>query len=153
MSYGLEKWGLGGWGGADFAVTNHVPVDGVTGIQRAPMISFTIASQNGNINLSSINLTVNGNSSGMYALIINGVFTSYATGTINFSDPLNVIVTANIIHAFSPLEIVTVTVDAANTQNERPASGTTWQFTVNSDIHTFVNYIVRGFQRVFRVGS
>lgn len=153
MSYGLEKWGLGGWGTADFIVTNHIPVDNITGVQRAPTIMFTLASQSGTINLSSINLTVNGNSSGLYNIVTNGAFTSYATGTINFSDPLNVIVTANIIHAFSPLEIVTVTVDAITAQNEHPASGTTWQFTVDNTIHTFTNYIVRGFQRVFRVGS
>jgi hypothetical protein len=148
MSYGIERWGIGSWGGSDFIVTNHVPPDNSTGISRTPTISFALISQSGNILVNTINLIANN-----IPLIVNGTFTANATGTINISNPTNVIVTANVIHAFSPFTTVTVAVDAQNAAMAHPASGITWQFVVNNIIGQFSNYIMRKFERVFRVNA
>jgi len=149
MSYGIQQWGLGSWGGSDFVVLNHVPVDNSTGISRRPTISFALVSQSGNVTINTINLTINSTQ-----LIVNGVFTSSASGTINASNPANVIVTALVLHALAPFTAVTVVVDAQNTSLQHPASsGTSWQFVVNNAQGQFSNYIIRKFERVFRVGS
>lgn len=144
MSYGLEQYGIGSWGGSDFVVNNHIPSDLSTGINRLPIIGCILFSQSGNVVLASINLSVNG-----IALITNGVFTSSATGTIDATNPAAVQLTTQVLHEFAPLELVTVTVSALNTSNQAPTSGTTWQFNVDNTIHTFQTHIVRKFERVF----
>lgn len=149
MSYGIGSWGTGSWGGADFIVQNHIPFDNSINVSRTPTISFELSSLGNTINTSTINLSANG-----IQLITNGIFTSKAVGIINSADPNNTIVSASVIHAFSPLSIITVVVDAQNSANEHPSPVTaTWQFTVSDAIATFSTYIVRGFERVFRVGS
>lgn len=145
MSYGIEQWGTGRWSGADFIVTDHVPSDSAFSIDRLPLISFTLLSQNGNITLASINLTVNGSS-----LITNGIFTDLAAGTIDSTNPTAVKIAAQTLHAFAPLEIITVIVSALNASNQAPTLGSTWQFMVDDTIHMFQNYIIRKFERVFR---
>lgn len=148
MSYGVEQWGIGSWGGSDFVVTNHTPSDFSTNVGRLPIIGCVLLSQSGNVVLASINLTANG-----VSLITNGAFTVAATGTIDNTNPSAVQITAQLIHEFSPLEIVTIVVSAVNTANQPPIIGNIWQFTVDSTIHSFQNYIVRKFERVFRVGA
>ena len=145
MSYGIEQWGLGSWGGSDFVVTDHIPSDLSTGVSRLPLIGFVLFSQSGNIVLSSINLTVNG-----IPLITSGAFTIAATGTIDNTNPAAVQVTAQTLHEFAPFELVTVVVSAINTSNQPPTIGNTWQFNVDNTIHTFQTYIIRKFERVFR---
>jgi hypothetical protein len=150
MSYGLENWGTDGWGGADFIATNHVPLDNTTNISRTPTISFSLISQNGPITIfgtSGIQLTANS-----IPLIVDGYFTANATGSINFTDPINVSVIAHVLHSFSPLTTVSVVVDTIDTANQHPSEAT-WQFIVSSGIHTFTNYVVRGFQRILRVAT
>jgi hypothetical protein len=151
MSYGLEAWGVASYGGSDFIVSDHFPFDNSTGINRLPTISFVLASQGSNVTISSINLviTINGTS---IQLITNGLFTSNAIGTINASNPTNVIVSATLLHALAPLDVVNVNVVATNTFNQTPIEGA-WQFTVNSAIATFLVYIVNAFQKVLRVGT
>lgn len=148
MSYGLSGYGISGWGGSDFDVINHIPVDNSTNVSRTPIISFTLSSQSGNVVLSSINLTANG-----ISLIINGVFTSNAIGIIDNTNPANVNVSATVTHSYGPLSVVVIVVDALNTSNSHPAVGVTWQFTVSSATTLFQNYIVRKFERVFRINS
>lgn len=148
MSYGLEQYGIGSWGGSDFTVIDHIPSDNSTGISRLPIVGCTLSSQSGSVVLASINLSVNGT-----ALITNGVFTLAATGTIDSSNPASVIITAQVLHEFAPFELVTVLVSALNTSNEPPTSGTTWQFNVDNVIHNFQTHIVRAFERVLRTGA
>lgn len=147
MSYGLEQYGVGSWGGSDFIVIDHFPIDNSVGNNRLSTISFTLSSQSGNVILSSINLTANGT-----PLIVNGVFTLNATGTINNTNPLSVQVTATVTHAFAPFAVVSVLVSATNTSNDIPISGTTWLFGVDGTLVLFSNYVVRRFERVERVG-
>lgn len=148
MSYGLEQYGIGSWGGSDFVVDNHIPSDSSTGVSRLPLIQFTLFSQSGNIVVDTINLTVNG-----VSFITAGVFTTAATGTIDNTDPAQVNITAQTIHGFSPLQLVTVVVSALNTSNQPPVIGSMWQFTVDNTIHNFQTYVVRAFERILRVGS
>lgn len=148
MSYGIEQWGIGSWGGSDFVCTSHIPSDLSTGVSRLPIIGFILSSQSGNVVLSSINLTVNG-----VPLIVNGAFTIAATGTIDNTNPAAVQVTAQVVHEFAPLELVTVVVTALNTSNQPPTIGNVWQFIVDNTIHSFQCYIVRKFERVFRTGA
>jgi hypothetical protein len=145
MSYGIEQWGIGSWGGSDFVVTSHIPSDLSTGVSRLPIIGFILSSQSGNVVLGSIRLFVNG-----IELIHDGYFTNAATGTIDTTNPSQVQVTAQVLHEFAPFELVTVVVTALNTSNEPPTLGNVWQFTVDNAIHTFQCYIVRKFERVFR---
>lgn len=156
MSYGIQSWGTGGWGGADFIVINHIPFDNSIGINRLPIISFTLLSQSGSVITSSINLTIIVNMVSI-PLIINGVFTANASGTINASVPTIVNVTAQILHSLAPFSIVNVVVAALanstlNSPSLSPASGTTWLFAVDNTLTLFSNYIVRRFERVLRVG-
>lgn len=146
MSYGIEQWGIGSWGVGDFIVTDHIPGDLATSINRLPLISFVLSSQSGNVVLASINLTVNN-----IALITNGIFTTAATGTIDDTDPSAVQVMAQVLHEFAPLELVIVVVAALNTSNEPSTVGNTWQFNVDDTIHIFTMYVVRGFERIFRI--
>lgn len=148
MSYGLQTWGLGSWGGSDFVVNNHIPSDSTVGTSRLPSIQFTLFSQSGNVVLASINMTVNGT-----AFITNGVFTSAATGTIDDTNPAEVDVTVQTIHEFAPLALITVVVAAINTSNQPPTIGNTWQFTVDDTIHVFQTHISRKFERVFGVND
>jgi hypothetical protein len=147
LSYGIELYGGGSYGGANFQVVAQIPPDGSIGIVRIPVISFTLSSQSGNVILSSISLTLNG-----ISFITGGNFTSNAVGTIDPTDPINVKITAITLHAFSPLAIVIVVVDAINVSNEHPVLGQTWQFTVDNTIFNFTNYVVRGFERVLKLG-
>jgi hypothetical protein len=146
MSWGIGGWGISSWSGSSFYIANHVPFDNAINVDRLPTISFTIVSPDSAVNISTINLTTNG-----VQLIVNGAFTAFATGTIDNSDPNNVQVTANVIHAYSRLEDVSVLVNASNGNNEIPASGTTWQFVVENEVFTFLNHIVRKFERVLRI--
>jgi len=148
MSYGIANWGTGSWGGADFVVIDHIPIDDATDVNRVATISFILYSQINNVVNNSINLIANG----VY-LIQNGNFTDNATGSIDSADPLSVIVTATVTHAFSPFELVNIEVSALNAANESPALGTTWSFTVNNTLSLFSNYIVRRFERVSRVNA
>ena len=145
MSYGIEQWGIGSWGGSDFVVNNHIPSDFAIGVSRLPIIGCVLFSQSGNVTLASINLSVNG-----VALITNGIFTIAATGTIDSTNPAAVQITAQVLHEFAPLELVTVVVSAVNASNQPPTIGNTWQFNVDNTIHTFQTHIVRKFERVFR---
>lgn len=148
MSYGIEQWGKGSWGGFDFIATNHIPSDFSSNIARAPSISFTLVSQSGNVTLASINVSTNS-----ISLITNGVFTIKAIGTIDDSDPASVNININILHEFASFELIVVVVSAINASNQSLTLGNTWQFTVDNTIHSFQNYIVRGFERVFAVNS
>jgi hypothetical protein len=148
MSYGLEAFGIGSFGGADFVVLDQNPIDGAIDINRLPTISFLLSSNSGDITLSSITLTANS-----IPLITAGVFTANATGIIDASNPSQVIVTAIVTHAFSPLSLVSVVVSAMNASSQTLVSGTSWSFTVGASIVVFNNYIIRAFERVFRVGS
>ena len=147
MSWGLGSYGLVGWGGADFIIADHNPFDGSTGISRIPTITFTLSSQNGDVVLSSIDLTANG-----VDLITDGCFTGQAFGTINSTDPANVVVSATLLYTLNPLTTISIVVDAVNSTNSS-AVDNTWQFTTSGATTTFITSIVRGFERVFGVGS
>lgn len=148
MSYGIESYGLGGWGGSDFIVADHNPFDGSTNISRIPTISFTLSSQNGNVNLGSIALTANG-----IGLMTGGAFIAgKAFGTINSTDPANVVVSATLLYTLNPLATISVVVSALNATNSS-AIDNTWQFITSGATTTFLTSVVRGFERVFRVGS
>ncbi len=147
MSYGIQAWGLGSWGGSDFSVTNHVPFDNSTGNLRLTTISFTLFSQSGAVDAYSINLTANG----IY-LVQDGYFTDDATGAIDLTNPSLVNVVATVTHAFDPLELVLVEVSAINATSVSPSLGTTWQFTVNDTQYNYINYISNRFEKVLRVG-
>jgi len=146
MSYGIQSWGTGSWGGSDFAITNHIPSDNSVGVNRLTTISFTLYSQSGNVIPSSINLTANG-----VPLITSGAFTIFATGNINNTDPAIVNVTATVTHAFAPFQVVTVLVSALNASSVPPVLGTTWQFTTDNQLMEFSNYIVNRFEKVLRI--
>ena len=143
MAYGIQSWGLSAWGGSDFIITNHIPSDNATGVNRKPLIGFTLLSSSGDVTLASINLSANG-----IQLITSGAFTGNATGTIDSTNPAAVTVSAQVRHEFSPFALVTVVVSALNTSNQSATIGNTWQFNVDSTIHTFETYIVRRFERV-----
>ena len=146
MGWGDSSYGLSSWGSADFIVTDHSPADDSTGAPRLTTISFTLASGSANVDISSINLTADG-----IQLIVGGLFTSNATGTINNTDPMVVHIAATVTHAFPALEVVLVVVDALTVTNQAPVSGTTWEFTVSNTITIFPNYIVNRFEKVLRV--
>ena len=149
MSYGTGNQGKSGsWGGADFFVTNHEPIDNATNINRTPSIAFSLVSQSSIVDLTTINLTANG-----IQLITNGAFTINASGTINSTDPNYVNIVANLVSTFAPLAIVAVIVDAKNISNASPAYGTTWQFQVNNIVSEFSTYITSKFERVLRVNA
>lgn len=143
MSYGIQSYGISGFGSSDFIVKDHIPADDSIGINRNPIIQFTLASGDGNIILATINLITNG-----IQLILNGVFTSNSTGIINSTDPANVIVQANVIHAFSPFTTVNVNVSANNAVMALPTSGTNWKFNVSGNINEYPASILRGFERI-----
>jgi len=147
MSYGLEQYGLGSWGGGNFIVINQVPTDLSVGVNRLPLISCTLSSQS-DVVLASINLSVNG-----IALITNGIFTTAASGSIDSTNLREVQIVGQVLHEFAPLEQVIVTVTAVNTSNEPPTNGNVWSFFVDDTIHTFQMHIVRAFERVLRVNS
>lgn len=145
MSYGIQQWGLSGWGSATFSAVNHFPNDGAVNIIRMPTISFTLLSQSGDVELISINLYANG-----IALIMNGIFTSYATGTINDADPQAVIVTATVTNMYTKSASVNIIVNALNSSNQIALNGT-WQFITDNNSNTFFTYINRSFQRILKV--
>lgn len=149
MSFGFGGYGLSPYGGNDFDIEDHYPIDGSTGNDRLSTISFKLVSPTFTITLSTINLVANS-----IALITDGIFTTEAAGTIDNTDPYNVVITATLIHAYAPLTLVNVSATALNTNNDTPVIGTTtWSFMVDDTIQTFNTYIMRGFQRVFRVAG
>lgn len=147
MSYGIEQYGIGSWGGSDFTVTDHIPSDLSIGVSRLPIIGCVLFSQSGNIVLASINLSANG-----IPLITNGIFTAVATGSIDSTNPAAVQIIAQVLHEFAPLQEVTVVVSALNTSNEPPSIGNVWSFFVDNTIHNFQTHIVRKFERVLKAG-
>ena len=146
MSWGIGSYGISSWGGSDFIVSAHNPFDGSTGISRIPTISFTLSSQNGNVVLGSISLTANG-----VALITAGSFTGQSFGTIDATDPANVVVSATLLYTLNPLTTISIEVNALNSTNSA-AVDNTWQFTTNGATTTFITSIVRSFERINRVG-
>ena len=223
MSWGIEQYGIGSWGGADFTLLEQTPTDGSTNVARQPVISFLLVSQtnvvvktadvaigglirtNGTIQVTTIeaeslvpgeqftllgstdinypngtyiiqsvidafNFTyVQGNgttspstststisfldvniTANSISLMENGTFTTYATGMIDITNPNAVRITANVVHAFSPLELVQVHVDATNAANEALSDGNDWSFRVGNVLTTFPNYVARNYQRVLK---
>lgn len=146
MSYGIGLWGTGGWSGESFIVTDQIPTDGAINVARQPTIAFLLSSDTYTVDLSTINLTVNG-----VNYITNGVFTIDATGIINSTDPNNVQITATPIQSFASLALVTIIVSAQNINSESPTNGTTWSFTVSAAVRQFITYVARGFDRIARL--
>lgn len=148
MSWGISSYGISSWGGADFVVINQFPPDDSVGAARLTTISFTLSSLGSDIDVSSINLTANG-----VDLIINGVFTSNATGSIDDTNLLSVNVIATVTHAFAPLTLVSIVVEALNDTGGSPVSGDSWNFTVDSTAYSFLTYIVNNFERILKVDT
>lgn len=148
MAWGQQQYGLGSWGSGDFAVTNHSPADNSTGNPRQTTISFTLTTVFDTINVGSIDLTANG-----IQLILNGVFTSHATGTITVVTSTLVNVSATVTHPFASSSTVSIVVAALTNTLDTPGSGTTWQFDVGSELLTFPNYVVNRFEKVLRVSA
>lgn len=146
--YGLDEYGIDSFGADDFAIILQNPGDAHTNITRRPIISFLIYSGNIAINLSTLDLSVNG-----IDLIVNGDFiTTSATGTINDTNPNQVFISATIAHThtFQHLELVNVIVYVEDNIGGIPTDGTTWSFTTNDLGVEFQMYIVRDFERVLR---
>lgn len=148
MSYGISSYGISSYGGSSFTIIDHIPFDNAVGIDRNPTVSFTLLSEGSPIALSSINLTLNS-----IAMITNGIINPIATGTINSSDPNAVTVDITVSSAFAPLAVVSVQIDVLNNDNSGPSNGASWQFTVGNGVTQFTTYVVRAFERIFKVAS